>query len=178
MRKSTVHSLLALATFVFLSTNGYAGNTEQEFCLEAASPLTNVTHHLTLSFTGLKNGHVLLYGASCYDLLPVTSDCVPVEGTAILFENKLEMVMHGAENQADFGVDVFLTGNTHFWIDDLTQLTGTWASESITYIEGGPQGLQEFDKGTVKAVSCPAVTEAEKQADNEFANIFKALDKK
>jgi hypothetical protein len=178
MRKSTVHSVLALATFVLLSTNGYAGDTEREFCLEATSTLTDVTHHLTLSFTGLKNGHVLLYGSSCYDLLPFTSDCVPTEGTALLFENKLEISVHGSETQTDLGVDVFLSGNTHFWIDNLTQLTGTWASESITYIEGGPQGLQEFNKGTVKAVACPAVTEAEKQEDNEFANIIRALDKK
>jgi hypothetical protein len=173
-----IHSVLALTTFVLLSTNGYAGNAEREFCLDAASTLSNVTHHLSLSFSGLKNGHVLLYGSSCYELLPSTADCVAVSGTAILFENKLEMTVHGTETQSDLGVDVFLSGNTHFWIDDLYLLAGTWASESLVFIEGGPQAQQQFDKGLVKAVSCPRATDAEKQADNEFANLIRALDKK
>jgi hypothetical protein len=101
----------------------------------------------------------LFYGAACY-VIPAgtgtaSDDCVAVNGSGLVFENRFEISLHGVENQQDFGHDILTISNTHIWIKNLSNLTGTWSAESSTYIEGGPQGLRQFDKGAAAAVTCP-----------------------
>ena len=78
-----------------------------------------------------------------------------VHGSGIVFEDKFEIALQGVENQQDFGKDVLTINNVHIWIKNLGTLTGTWSGESNTYIEDGPQGARQFDKGTAAAVTCP-----------------------
>ena len=68
-----------------------------------------------------------------------------------------------SENQQDFGDDVLTINSVHIWITNLATLTGTWSSEANSYIDGGPQGVRQFDKGTAAGgdmptvVSCPGL---------------------
>ena len=143
-----------------------ADETKGVFCMQVTSELTDIVHTLTLNYTlnpipfGIARGHAFFYGASCYVIpagsgSPAADDCVAVHGSGIVFENKFEVSLQGVENQQDFGKDILTISAIHIWITNLTTLTGTWAGESNTYIEGGPQGLLQFDKGTAAAITCP-----------------------
>ena len=136
------------------------------FCMDVASSLTGVVFRLNLNYTlntipfGGARGHSLFYGSSCYVVpatagTPSTNDCAPVHGSGIVFEDKFEIALQGAENQQDFGIDVLTINNVHIWIKNLATLTGTWSGEANSYIDGGPQGARQFDKGTAAVVTCP-----------------------
>ena len=169
MIKIQCRSLVALAAFALMLLGGGrsadADETKGVFCMRVTSELTGIVHTLTLNYTlnpipfGITRGHALFYGASCY-VIPVVGgspadDCVAVNGSGLVFENKFEISLHGVENQQDFGKDILTISNIHVWIQNLSTLTGTWAGESSTYIEDGVQGLRQFDKGTAAAIACP-----------------------
>ena len=176
MRK--ICSMVVLLGVVFISTAAMAESANKELCLTATSNSAPVTSTHTLSYTGLSNGHVLFYGDSCY-VIPAregvaeSRDCLPVSGTGILYENKLEIAVQGVEYMADLGIGVFTSGQTHFWISTQT-LTGTYSALSTNYIAG--QSYQEFDEGVVTAVKCHAVPKSELDADKQFKNFIKQID--
>ena len=182
MKSGLFYSLSRFSIFVILLTTGnVASGAERELCLQLTSTVLMITHDLTLSYTGLRDGHTLLYGDGCYTI-PATSggtassDCTPLFGSGILHENKLEATIQGTETQADFGRDIFTSSQTHILLD-ITTLSGTWTAESLTLIaDGDPNGHQQFDKGAVKAVPCPPVTDAAKQADKQFKEAIRRLD--
>ena len=170
MIKNQCRWLVALpaVALILLSSGQSADAAESKgvFCMDVTSSLTGVVFKLNLNYTlnsiefGSARGHSLFYGSSCY-VVPATSgtavasDCAPVHGSGIVFENRFEMSLQGAENQQDFGVDVLTINNVHIWIKNLVNLTGTWSGEANSYIDGGPQGVRQFDKGTAAAVTCP-----------------------
>ena len=169
--------VVALLACVLMSTTAMAASANKELCLAATSN-SGVTSTHILSYTALSAGHVLFYGESCYTIpetngSPGAVDCLPVHGSGIIYENKFEIAVEGVENNADFGIDVFTSGQSHFWISTET-LTGTYASESTNYIEG--EKFQDLDRGTVAAVKCPAVPKSELDADRRFQQLIKQLD--
>lgn len=172
--------MLSTCALLF-ATGNIAKGDDRELCMEVTSAVTNIKHTLTLSYSGLRDGHVLLYGDGCY-VIPAgngnaeSADCLPLFGSGVLHEDKLEVVVHGTETQADFGKNIFTTSQTHIWLN-LTTLVGTWTAESLTLIEGGdPKGHQQFDKGAAKALPCLPVTNAAKEADRRFKELIKRLD--
>jgi hypothetical protein len=173
-----IHLIVALLAFVLVSTTAMAEIANKELCLSATSSNAPVTSSHTLSYTGLSNGHVLFYGDSCYVIPPMegitgSKDCLPVSGTGILYESKLEIAVQGVEYMTDLGVGVFTSGQTHFWLSTDT-LTGTYTSLAANYVGG--QGFQEFDSGTVTAVKCHAVSKSETDADKQFDKFIKRID--
>lgn len=179
MKRNSLRSLLLAAAFVLLCTgNAYA--LKDELCLQVTSTNTGIVHFVTLSVVDLRIGHVLLHGDGCYEI-PLgdgasANDCVPMHGNGIMHEGKLEIGLQSLENQVDFGHAIFTASQIHVWIDDLTALTGSWAGESLTSIEGGAQDVQQFDKGTVLGVPCAKVTAETKRADRQFRAAIKKLD--
>ena len=170
MIKNQCRWLVALAVVALVLLGGGrsadAAETKGVFCMEVTSALTDIVHTLKLNYTlnsiafGSARGHAFFYGASCYVIpagtgTPSTNDCVPVHGSGIVFENKFEIALQGAENQQDFGNDILTINNMHIWIKNLANLTGTWAGEANSYIDGGPQGARQFDKGTAAVITCP-----------------------
>jgi hypothetical protein len=158
--------VFALMLFLGGGSSADAAETKGVFCMDVTSSLTGVVFKLNLNYTlntipfGGARGHSLFYGSSCYVVpatpgTPSTSDCAPVHGSGIVFEDRFEMSLQGAENQQDFGVDVLTINNVHIWIKNLANLTGTWSGEANSYIDGGPQGVRQFDKCTAAAVTCP-----------------------
>jgi len=169
--------VVALLACVLVSTTAMAASANKELCLAATSN-SGVTSTHILSYTALSAGHVLFYGETCYIIparegAPESLDCLPVHGSGLIYENKFEIAVQGVENNADFGVDIFTSGQTHFWISTET-LTGTYASESTNYIEG--EKFEDLDRGTVAAVKCPAVPKSELDADKRFSQLIKQLD--
>jgi len=159
---------LPAVALMLLSSGQSADAAESKgvFCMDVTSSLTGVVFKLNLNYTlnsiefGGARGHSLFYGSSCYVVpatgtTPSTSDCAPVHGSGIVFEDRFEMSLQGSENQQDFGIDVLTINNVHIWIKNLANLTGTWSGEANSYIEGGPQGQRQFDKATAAAVQCP-----------------------
>ncbi len=173
-----IYAMVALLAFVLMSATAMAGIANKELCLSTTSSNAPVTSSHTLSYTGLSNGHVLFYGNSCYTIparegAPESKDCLPVSGTGILYENKLEIAVQGVEYMTDLGIGIFTSGQTHFWLSTDT-LTGTYSSLSTNYVGG--QGFQEFDNGTVAAVKCHAVPKSEVDADKQFEKFIKNID--
>ena len=170
MIKNQWRWLVALpAVALMLLSSGQSADAAESkgvFCMDVTSSLTGVVFKLNLNYTlssiefGGARGHSQFYGSSCYVVpatpgTPSTSDCAPVHGSGIVFENRFEMSLQGAENQQDFGVDVLTINNVHIWIKNLADLTGTWSGEANSYIGGGPEGVRQFDQGTAAAVQCP-----------------------
>jgi hypothetical protein len=161
MRRTTTGLVCALSMAMLLLLGGTAAHAitvDGTVCLAATSALTGITHTETLNFLTGPGGVWLVFGRGCYvippDGGPGGADCVPVYGGAIFFEDRAELALTGIENQVDFGHSILTVSNTHIWLTDLANLTGTWAAESITYIEGGAQDVQQFDRGTVGPVVC------------------------
>jgi hypothetical protein len=180
--REKIYSFIAFCTFLELSISGtIASGADRELCLQVTSAISNITHTLTLTYSGLRDGHVLLYGDGCY-VIPAgngnaeSADCLPLLGSGVLHEDKLEVAVQGIETQGDFGRNIFTSSQTHIWLK-LSDLTGTWVAESLTLIENGdPKGHQQFDKGAAKAVRCLPVTDAAKEADKRFKDLVKRLD--
>ena len=120
MIKNQCRWLVALPVFalILLSSGQSADAVESKgvFCMDVTSSLTGVVFKLNLNYTlnsiefGGARGHSQFYGSSCYVVpatpgTPSTSDCAPVHGSGIVFENRFEMSLQGAENQQDFGVE-------------------------------------------------------------------------
>jgi hypothetical protein len=150
-------TLLALCTLLAVAAWAPAATaqTEGRLCVQVTSALIGVHHALTLTFTGLTDGYAQVYGAGCYTIPGGPgADCVPVSGSLLVFENKVEIALKSTEVQRDFGKSILTVSNTHLWIEDTNAGTGTWAAESLTYIESGVQGLQQFDRGTLQVQSC------------------------
>jgi len=175
-----VVSVLAL---VLVSTAAIA-QSNKELCLDTQSNNPAVTTQTTyiLSYTGLSNGHVLLYGETCYTIpanppIPEVTDCLPVSGAGLLNEGKLEFSVQGSESNNEYGFNTFTTGIFHVLLS-IDTLTGTYATESEVYYEVGEEPIQveAFDTGTVTAVKCPAVSQSEKDADKQFEKLIKQLD--
>ena len=59
---------------------------------------------------------------------------------------------------------------------NLDDLTGTWAAQSSTTVEGVIENLFQFDTGTVAGVSCPAKTDQDKQQQKLLKDTLKALE--
>lgn len=177
--------VVALLAFVLVSTTATA-KSDKELCLVTQSRNPAVTTQSThiLSYTGLSNGHVVLYGETCYVVppnppIPEVRDCLPVSGSGILNEGKLEFSVQGAEYNDEYGFGAFTTGIFHVVLS-LDTFTGTYATESVTYyvVELGeePIQLEFFDAGTASAVKCPPVSQAEKDADKLFKQMIEELD--
>ncbi len=184
-----IYVVVVLLAFVLMSTTAIAQKADKELCLNATvtSPPPGTVgssgfsnqRTLALSYTGLSNGHVIFYGESCYDIAaagtePEVKGCMPVVGSGILSEGKLEFNVQGVEYMTSYGVGVFISGQTHILLS-IDTLTGTYAGESVYYIEGNRQEV--FDSGTVSAVKCPAVPKSEIDADNQFKKLIDQLDK-
>ncbi len=178
--------VMVLLAVALVSTTAFAqGKPNKELCLVAASNNPTVTTQSThvLSYTGLANGHVLLYGETCY-IIPATPpvaevrDCLPVFGSGILNEGKLEFALQGAEFNTESGFAIFTQGTFHMLLS-IDTLTGTYASESVNYfeVEGQPLQQEVFDSGTITAVKCPAVPKSELDADKQFKKLIDQLDK-
>ena len=180
-----IYSVVALLAFVFVSTTPITLNAamaNKELCLTTTSSNTTATSTHVLSYTGLSAGHVLFYGQTCYVVpanppIPEVTDCLPVSGSGILNEGKLEFSIQGAEYNNEFGFGVFTTGIFHVLLS-LDTLTGTYATESVSYYEVDPVPIQQeyFDTGTVTAVTCPAVPQSETAADRLFQKLIRQLD--
>lgn len=179
-------SVVALLVLVLIPATAFAQSSanNRELCLAAQSSNPAVTTQSThvLSYTGLTAGHVLFYGETCYVVpanppLPEVKDCLPVSGSGILNEGKLEFSMQGAEYNSESGFGVFTSGIFHVLLS-LDTLTGTYATESVNYyqLESGPLKQEFFDTGNVTAVKCPEVSQSEREADILFQKLIRQLD--
>jgi len=179
-----VYVVVALLAVVLISTTAFAqGKPNKELCLLTTSDMVTASSTHILSYTGLSSGHVLLYGETCYTIpanppIPEVVDCLPVSGSGMLNEGKLEFSVQGSEHNHEFGFGVFTTGIFHVLLQ-LDTLTGTYGTESVIYyeVEGGPIQVESFDTGTVEAVKCPAVSKSELDADKQFKKLIDQLDK-
>jgi hypothetical protein len=177
--------VVAVLVLVLVSTGAFAQKADKELCLitNSSNPaVTTQTNHI-LSYTALSNGHVLFYGETCYVVpanppIPAVVDCLPVSGSGILNEGKLEFSVQGAEYNNEYGFGTFTSGIFHVLLS-LDDLTGTYATESVTYYQVGesPTQVEFFDTGTAAAVKCPPVTKEEKDADKEFQQAIDRIDK-
>jgi hypothetical protein len=180
-----IYPIIALLAVVLMSTTAIAVSANKELCLTTTSsnPLVTTQSTHILSYTGLNGGHVIFYGETCY-YIPASPpghevrDCLPVFGSGILNENKLEIVVQGAEYNTEYGVGVFTQGIFHILLS-IDTLTGTYASESVVNfeVEGQPLRQEIFDSGTATAVKCPAISQGEIEADKKFKKLIKQLDK-
>jgi hypothetical protein len=180
-----IYSIVALLAVVLVSTSAMAVSANKELCLTTQSNNAAVTTQTThiLSYTALANGHVLIYGETCYIVpanppIPEVKDCLPVSGSGILNEGKLEFSVQGAEYNNEYGFGAFTTGIFHMLLS-IETLTGTYATESVTYYEVGdpPIQVEFFDSGTAAAIKCPAVSKSELEADKLFKKLVEQLDK-
>ncbi len=179
MKKFT--AIIGLSVFAFCATTQVMAE-NKELCLKISSTGSQSTGTMTLSYAGLKAGHVQVYGDSCYVIppangLPEAKDCMPVQGSGILYENKIELGVTGIEKQADLGIENYASIFNHISLS-LDTLTGTLASETVAYSAGQPTPVEFFSTATVEAVTCPAVTDAEVEADKKFRQAVKLLDRK
>lgn len=171
---------IELSAFALGTTQAMADN--NELCLKASSAGTQSTTTMTLSYSGLKAGHVQVYGDSCYVIppangLPEAKDCMPVQGSGILYEDKIELGVLGIDKLADLGVENYASNLSHISLS-LDTLTGTLTSETVAYTAGQPQPVEFFATATVEAVTCPAVTDEETAADKKFRQAVKRLARK
>jgi hypothetical protein len=176
--------IIALLVVALVSTTAYGqGKADKELCLSATSNGAPVTSTHILSYSDLSAGHVLFYGETCYVVpanppIPEVKDCLPVTGSGILNEGKLEFSVQGAEYNNEYGFGVFTTGIFHVLLS-LDTLTGTYATESVSYYEvvNGPLQQESFDSGTATAVKCPAVSRSEMDADRQFRKSMDRIDR-
>jgi hypothetical protein len=195
MGKMGIRWLLAVSAVVLLSTSGHAADDRGNFCLKLKSEILGINHEVSLNYTGVKNGDVLVYGKSCYTItgpegLPLR-DCAPVNGAGIIQEGEvppgtpgtleripmLEIELHSAEQHQLSEHAITTTSATHIWIQNLANLTGIWASQSTTSVEDVTQGLVQSDEGTVEGVSCPPATDKEKESEKLLNETLKSLEK-
>ena len=176
-----IYPIIALLAVVLMSTSAIAATADKELCLFTSSSDGTVTTQRTahLSYTGLNAGHVSFYGESCYIIsavgeAPEVRDCMPMFGSGILNENKLEIAVQGVEVIIDYGARVLLSGVIHV-ILSIDTLDGTYTGESVYYIGGERQEL--FESGPMTAVKCPAVSKDEIAADKLFKKLVEQLDK-
>lgn len=195
MGKMGIRWLLAVSAVVLLSTSGHAADDRGNFCLELKSEILGINHEVSLNYTGIKNGDVLVYGKSCYMItvpegFPLR-DCVAVNGAGIIQEGEippgapgtleripmLEIELHAAEQHQLSEHTIITTSATHIWIQNLADLTGIWAAQSLTSVKDVTTGLFQFDEGTVKGVSCPPATDQEKEFEKLLKETLKSLEK-
>jgi len=195
MSKMGIRWLLAVSAVVLLSTSGHAADDRGNFCLELKSEILGINHEVSLNYAGVKNGDVLVYGKSCYTITVPEGrslrDCVAVNGAGIIQEGEvppgapgtleripmLEIELHAAEQHHLSEHAITTTSATHIWIQNLADLTGIWAAQSITSVEDVTQGLVQSDEGTVKGVSCPSATDQEKEFEKLLQETLKSLEK-
>lgn len=202
------------------------GGSTGEFCLllKSAPPPEGlgVDHHVFLNYTDVKNGLSDVYGKSCYTLHSALfnqdfTDCAPVSGSAIIqngripgtgsinppvlpeFTPMLEIALSATEHHDILENVTSTTSGTHIWIKDLQNLTGTWAAQSKTSVEGInfsvdahvripaanppvdttqelPFALLQLDGGTAAGVPCPPETDQDRQAEKLLKDTLKSLD--
>lgn len=176
-----IYSIVALLALVLMSTSAIAVTADKELCLYTSSSdgTTTTQRTLHLSYTGLSAGHVSFYGESCYIIsavgeAPEVRDCMPMFGSGILNENKLEIAVQGVEVIVDYGARVLLSGVIHVLLS-IDTLDGTYNGESVYYIGGERQEL--FESGPMTAVKCPAVSKDEIAADKLFKKLIDQLDR-
>lgn len=180
--------VVAVLVLVLVSTSAFAQKADKELCLNAIGTTpppggqgdsVQSKRTLVLSYTGLTNGHVIFYGESCYTIPaippnPEVKDCMPVIGSGILANNKLEFNVQGTEYTNSYGVGVFISGQTHVLLT-IDTLTGTYAGESVYYIGDLRQELS--DSGIITAEKCPTETKDEVDADKQFQKLIDQIDK-
>lgn len=143
-----------------------------EFCLQGTTtslqnpqaPLT--PFFMTLGVSDLNRGHTQLTGSHCYesrnnDVGGVVQDCMPIVGSAILYENKIELTLTSSEGHSDLGYPQLSTIISHASID-AEGYTGTIAFEINNKIlkSDGPEYSRNH-VGTIGVVACPAVKKSE-----------------
>lgn len=190
MRKRKLPWILAASTVVLLSTSGHAAANQGRICFELTSNVIGVHHQVNVNYTALKDGHVLVYGEACYTITRpggAISDCAPVSGSGIIQAGRipgslerapmLEIELGATEHHELFDHATTTTSGTHIWIQDLAQLTGTWAAQSHTSVEGVVEGLFQFDAGTARGVPCADKTAEDKESEKLLKDTLKKLEK-
>jgi hypothetical protein len=153
---------------------------DNQFCFTSI-PDVSTTHTIyMLSYTGLQNGHMVIAGEICYSFPPYdpvdpnSNDCFPVIGSAILFEDKLEMVTQSGEFHRETGVDMFFSGTAHLWVNRST-FVGEYNRNGIAWIAG--EIYEYYEHGSLEPLKCP-VRAGEAESDNNFKKTIKAFDKR
>ncbi len=179
MKKACI--VVAVLVLALVSTSAFAGKTDKQFCFSGISDnpkVSGTTHETILSYSDLSNGHVLFYGETCYVIPasngePAAADCLPMTGSGILDNGKLEFLIQGAESTTAFGFLLLETFTMHVVVSMDTK-TGTYAMEVVDNFEGQRQEI--FDTGTSVAVKCPAPTKTKLDAEKQFESMIKELD--
>ncbi len=171
-----------LSAFCFLLS--FASVTHaSELCLEIEANNASgapIPYFLTLSVSNLNKGHVQLTGSDCYRNqgpapAPLIKECLPVLGSGILYEDKLEASIAGSDYMADLGVNLLTTALYHLSIN-LDTYTGTIAGDlEHKVLPSQGSDYQQYQTGTVKAVACPAQTPAELAEDRKFKRAINAM---
>lgn len=170
--------------FIFLSAllvSTYSS--AAELCLDMEANNTTgapIPYFLTLSVSNLNKGHVQFTGSDCYRNqgpapAPLIEECLPVVGSGILYEDKLEVTIIGSDNMADLGVDLLTTALYHMSIN-LDTHEGTIAGDLEHKVIGGSD-YQQYQTGTVRAVACPKQTKVEQEEDKRFKKAINAMTK-
>lgn len=172
-----------VSSLVLLSASSLVGASELCLDMEANNATGGTLHYfLSLTVSNLSRGHVQLSGSDCYANqgpapLPRQEECLPVVGSGILYENKLEVTILGTDNNADLGVDLFTTAIYHLSMD-LDTYSGTIAGDlEHKVITNDGQDFQQYQTGTVKAVACPKQSKSELAEDRKFKNAINAMTK-
>lgn len=169
----------ALIGLFILSNVGAAG--AAELCLEMEANNASgapIPYFLTLSVSNIDRGHVQLTGSDCYRNqgpapAPLIEECLPVMGSGILYEDRLEVTMAGSDNNADLGIDLLTTAVYHMSID-LNSYSGTIAGDLEHKVINGSD-YQQYQTGTVKAVACPKPTKIELAEDRKFKKAIESM---
>ena len=178
-----IYSIVVLLALVLVSTAAMAASTNNELCLVSYIEGTDGTpgseRTLKLSYSDLSRGHVIFYGESCVVIeaigdQPEVSNCMPVFGSGILYDDYLEIAVQGVETLVEYGARVLLSGTIHVLLP-IDTLDGTYSGESVYYIGGERQEV--FESGEISAVKCPQETRREQRADRRFERAIKRLDK-
>ncbi len=179
MKKACI--VVAVLVLILVSTSAFAGKTDKQFCFIGTSDNPKVpgtSHKTILSYSDLSNGHVLFYGETCYVIPPANGSpeavgCLPMTGSGILNEGKVELFLQGAESTTELGFHLLETFTMHVLLSMNTK-TGRYANEVVDIVEG--ERIEVFDTGTTIAVKCPAPTQSELDSDKQFESMIKELD--
>lgn len=157
-----------------------------EFCLQGESsslqnpkaPLT--PYFMTLGVSDLNRGHVQLTGSHCYEFQNievggVVQECMPTVGSAIFYENKIELTLTSSEGHSDLGYPQLSTMISHASID-IEGYAGTIAfdiNNKILTADGADYSRNHI--GTVRVVACPTATKSEIREDSQFKRAISAM---
>lgn len=156
--KSVVAGLLVSSwTIAHAEVNNTLGDSiNQEICLKLASAATGTSETISVSYTNVYKGRFLFFGEACYGFVYngiTVADCNPVHGSGIIRNNSIQISLLETSDSVALGVEDFARETFHLMLSTDT-LSGTFASETVAYVNHTSTPVQLFSNGTVTRTAC------------------------